>query len=466
MIERALGSSFRDPSGYLFERDGVLLRHIQRCYAPHYDCLMASGLYTKLVDQSLLISHEEVMDAGDGDAYRTLRPERVAFISHPFEWSFSQLQEAALTTLRIARTALGHGMVLKDASAYNVQFHRGAPVFIDTLSFEKYEEGAPWVAYRQFCEHFLAPLALMSYRDIRLGQLLRVHIDGIPLDLTRTLLPGRAWLNVNLFMHIWLHAGYQRRYRNTSERVRVRAISKQSLENLIRTLESSVRKLRWRAAGTEWAEYYAGDSYTESASDDKCEIVARYLDRAKPTSVWDLGANTGVFSRLAVERGIPTVAFDVDPACVDRNYREARRAGETRLLPLLLDLTNPSPAIGWAHVERASLIGRRSAGLVMALALIHHLAISNNVPLARIADLFADLADRLIVEFIPKRDRKVQQLLANREDVFPDYTQAGFEVAFGSRFEIEERTAIRDSERTLYLMQRRGADSKRATASP
>ena len=239
----------------------------------------------------------------------------------------------------------------------------------------------------------------------------------------------------------------------------MRSISKRSLENLIRSLESSVRKLRWRAAGTEWAEYYSGDSYSDSASDDKCEIVARYLDCAKPTSVWDLGANTGAFSRLAIERDIPTVAFDVDPACVDRNYREARRAGETRLLPLLLDLTNPSPAIGWAHAERASLIGRRSADLVMALALIHHLAISNNVPLERIADLFAELADRLIVEFVPKCDPKVRQLLANREDVFPDYTKEGFEIAFGGRFEIEQRTPIRDSKRTLYLMQRRGAAS-------
>jgi hypothetical protein len=462
MTDRALGSSFRDPSGYLFEHEGILLRHVERCYAPHYDCLMASGLYAELVDRSLLIPHEEVADPDGREAYRTLRPERVAFVSHPFEWSFSQLQEAALATLRIARIALDHGMILKDASAYNVQFHRGAPVFIDTLSFEKYEEGAPWIAYRQFCQHFLAPLALMSYRDIRLGQLLRVHIDGIPLDLTRALLPRRAWLHINLFMHIWLHAGYQRRYRNTSERVRVREISKRSLENLIRSLELSVRKLRWRAAGTEWAEYYTGDSYTESASNDKVEIVARYLDVAKPVSVWDLGANTGAFSRLAVERDIPTVAFDIDPACVDRNYRKARSSGETCLLPLLLDLTNPSPAIGWAHAERASLVGRRSAGLVMALALIHHLAISNNVPLARIADLFAELADRLIVEFVPKRDPKVQRLLANRKDVFPDYTQEGFEVAFGYRFQIEDRTPIRDSERILYLMRRREAGPERA----
>jgi SAM-dependent methyltransferase len=454
MTDEALGSSFRDPSGYLFFRDGVLLRRVETSYASHYDQLMESGLYAKLVERGLLIPHSEVDDPAAAGAHRTLKPERVPFISHPYEWSFSQLQDAAITTLKIAKTALDFGMILKDASAYNVQFHQGKPIFIDTLSFEKYSEGSPWVAYRQFCQHFLAPLSLMSYRDIRLQQLLRVHIDGIPLDLARTLLPTRAWFNVNLFMHIRLHAGYQRRHQDATEAVQVRKIPQKSLENMLATLQSAVRGLQWKAAGTEWAEYTSGNSYSEDASEHKRTVISGYLDRVKPASVWDLGANTGTFSRLATERGIPTLAFDIDPACVDRNYRAARKAKETKLLPLLLDLTNPSPAIGWAHGERASFVERGSADLVMALALIHHLTISNNVPLERVADLFAQLAGRVIIEFVPKDDPKVQQLLANREDVFPDYTEAGFETAFKRRFEIEDRTSVQGSKRTLYLLRR------------
>ena len=454
MHDRALGASFRDPSGYLFERDGVLLRRIHRGYAPHYDLLMSSGLYAELVEHGQLIPHEEIRTDAD-DVHRILRPERVDFVSHPYEWSFSQLRDAALLTLRVQKTALRAGMVLKDASAYNVQFHRGAPVFIDTLSFERYEPGAPWMGYRQFCQHFLAPLALAAYRDVRLLQLLRVHLDGIPLDLARTLLPGRAWLNVHLFMHIRLHARYQTRYQGATEKLRARPLEKKALENLLTALQTAVAKLRWEAEGTEWADYYQGDSYSAAAAEHKEQIVASFLDRAGPQSVWDLGANTGVFSRLASSRGIPTVAWDVDPACVDRNYRETRERRETDLLPLLLDLGNPSPALGWAHEERDSLVGRGPAGLLMALALIHHLAISNNVPLGRVAAYLEELSDRLIIEFVPKSDAKVQVLLANREDVFPDYTREGFEAAFATRFETEQRVEIRDSDRTLYLMRRR-----------
>ena len=458
MTEGALGASFRDPSGFIFEQDGTIYRQVNRVYAEDYDRLMSSGLYVELVDRGLLLPHEEVPSPlpDTGGAYRTLRPERIGFISYPYEWCFSQLKDAALTTLRVQRTALRHDMILKDASAYNVQFVRGRPMFIDTLSFARYEEGTPWVGYRQFCQHFLAPLALVAHRDARLLQLLRVHMDGIPLDLARALLPLRAWLNPHLLLHIRFHAGYQRRYAGDTEAAsKVRRMSKQSLANVVKALESATKKLQWKAEGTEWAEYYGGSSYEEGAAAHKRAVVAEYLDEIAPSEVWDLGANTGVFSRIAAGRGIETLAFDVDPACVDRNYRQVRKDGETRLLPLLLDLTSPSPALGWAIEERDSIVDRSSADAAMALALIHHLAISNNVPLGRIAAFLARLAGDLIVEFVPKSDPKVAVLLATREDVFPDYTEAGFEAAFGAIFEIERKTRLEGSERTLYRMRRR-----------
>jgi len=458
MTEGALGASFRDPSGFIFEQDGTIYRQVNRVYAEDYDRLMSSGLYAELVDRGLLLPHEEVPSPlpDTGGAYRTLRPERIGFISYPYEWCFSQLKDAALTTLRVQRTALRHDMILKDASAYNVQFVRGRPMFIDTLSFARYEEGTPWVGYRQFCQHFLAPLALVAHRDARLLQLLRVHMDGIPLDLARALLPLRAWLNPHLLLHIRFHAGYQRRYAGDTEAAsKVRRMSKQSLANVVKALESATKKLQWKAEGTEWAEYYGGSSYEEGAAAHKRAVVAEYLDEIAPSEVWDLGANTGVFSRIAAGRGIETLAFDVDPACVDRNYRQVRKDGETRLLPLLLDLTSPSPALGWAIEERDSIVDRSSADAAMALALIHHLAISNNVPLGRIAAFLARLAGDLIVEFVPKSDPKVAVLLATREDVFPDYTEAGFEAAFGAIFEIERKTRLEGSERTLYRMRRR-----------
>ncbi len=461
MTDGTLGASFRDPSGFVFEREGVLYRQVNRSYAADYDRLLSSGLYDALVERGLLIAHDEVSVAptGRGDPYRIIRPRRVPFVSYPYEWCFGQLKDAALATLEIQQIALDFGMTLKDASAYNIQIDQGRPVFIDTLSFEAYREGAPWVAYRQFCQHFLAPLALIVYRDVGFGQLARVELDGVPLALARSLLPARAWLRIQLFLHVWLHAGFQRRFEGAASKdataPKPRPLSRKNLDNLIAGLRSACASLDWKPEGTEWADYYEGDSYTDEGDEDKAAVVGSHLDRVRPAEVWDLGANTGRFSRISSGRGIYTVSFDVDPACVERNYREARRSKETRLLPLVMDLVNPSPSLGWAHEERFSLAERSSADLVMALALVHHIAISNNVPLARIASYLARLARHLIIEFVPKSDPKVKILLATREDIFPEYTQEGFEEAFSNAFEIVDVQSVTGSERTIYLMRRR-----------
>ncbi len=190
--DEPVAASFRDPSGFLFSRNGALYRQINRVYADDYDHLISSGLYDQLVKSGLLIPHREVSEKPVYPelAVKVIQPELVPFISYPYEWSFSQLKDAALATLAIQKRSIKAGMSLKDASAYNIQFINGKPTLIDTLSFEIYKEGKPWDAYRQFCQHFLAPLALMARVDVRLGQLLRVFIDGIPLDLASRLLPA------------------------------------------------------------------------------------------------------------------------------------------------------------------------------------------------------------------------------------------------------------------------------------
>ncbi len=459
MSDQKLGASFRDPSGFLFTRDGVLYRQVNREYANEYDRLMHSGLYQKLVRAGLLVPHQEVdiPPAEAGKAFKVLQPERLPFIAYPYEWSFGQWKEAALTTLAIQKRALRYGLALKDASAYNIQFYQGKAALIDTLSFETYQEGEPWVAYRQFCQHFLAPLALMAYRDIRLGQLSRVYIDGVPLDLASTLLPGRTRWNLGLYTHIHLHARAQKRYADVAvaEARGRRRMSKQALLGLIVSLENTVRRLTWKAAGTEWAEYYDITNYTAEAFEHKRQLLMAWLEQIAPRTVWDLGANTGLFSRLAAERGAYTVSFDVDPAAVERNYYQVKANRETNLLPLVLDLTNPSPAIGWGNRERDSLLQRGPADLVMALALVHHLAISNNVPLDALAAFFAEAGRWLIIEFVPKSDSQVQKLLRSRVDIFSDYTREGFEGAFERCFIVRQAVPLRESERWLYLMERR-----------
>ena len=457
-----LGSSFRDPSGFLFQREGSLYRQVNVSYQPDYELLMSSGLYDELTGKGLLVRHEEVdQEALEPSlAYRVIQPDLIKFISYPYEWSFSQLKQAALRTLAIQSRALKKGMTLKDASAYNIQFQDGNAILIDSLSFEAYQEGQPWVAYRQFCQHFLAPLSLMAYRDVRLIQLLRVYLDGIPLDLASRLLPARTRLNFGLSTHIHLHATFQRKYASAGVSVSRQSakMSRTSLEGLVESLKAVVRGLKWKPSGTEWGGYYdvSAEHYSDEALSHKFEIVGKFIARIDPQTAWDMGANTGVFSRGASQKGIPTVAFDIDPAAVERNFLAIKDNREKRLLPLVLDLTNPSPAIGWNNRERLSLLERGPVDVVLALALIHHLAIANNVPLARLADFFHQAGRWLVIEFVPKEDSQVQVLLASRKDIFPDYTREGFEDAFEEFFDIHEAIPIQNTARVIYLMEGRG----------
>ena len=450
-----LSASFRDPSGFLFSRDGVLYRQINRKYEQEYARFMESGLYEKLIKVGLLIPHLEVDQApAEAEAsYKIIQPERVPFISYPYEWSFSQLKDAALATLSIQRRALRVNMSLKDASAYNIQFVRGKATLIDTLSFEIYKEGQPWVAYRQFCQHFLAPLALMALRDVRLNQLLRVYIDGLPIDLASELLPAKTRLNFGLLTHIHLHASAQKRYSGADVKARTGTLNKQAMVGLIDSLDATIRKLNWNPSGTEWGNYYEMTNYSNAAFEHKKQLVAEWCARVKPALVWDLGANTGVFSRVAGETGAFVVSSDMDPAAVEQNYRQVKGERTENILPLLIDLTNPSPSIGWANRERDSFQARGPADLILALALIHHLAISNNVPLPQLADFFTTLGKWLVIEFVPKPDSQVQKLLVSREDIFPNYTREGFEAAFKQKFKLCEAVNVHESERVLYLME-------------
>lgn len=454
---QAVDGSFRDPSGFVFTRDGTLYRQVNQPFKASFDAFIASGLYDELADDGLLVPHRNAPlgVAATGEACAVLEPERVPFISYPYEWSFGQLRDAALLTLTLQERALGRDFALRDASAYNVQFRDGRPLFIDTLSFEPREEGSPWVAYRQFCEHFLVPLLLMSRRDIRCGMLLRSCLDGVPLELGSRLLPRKSWLSPSVLFHVHLHAKAQAHYADTAavaKNGRRRAMKRDAALALVGGLRSCIEGLRWVPSGTEWADYVDDNSYSDAAARSKREIVSRALTPLKPGMVWDLGANTGEYSRTAREVASHVVAFDIDPAAVERNYRRVRSAGETAILPLLLDLANPSPAQGWAHAERLSLEQRGPADAVLALALIHHLAIGRNLPLERIASFLSRLGRAVVIEFVPKEDVQVQRLLRHRADVFPGYSVEGFEQAFRQYFRIDSVQPVAESARTVYLM--------------
>jgi hypothetical protein len=456
MSWQAVEGSFRDPSGFVYTRDDTLYRQVNTAFGKQFEAFITSGLYDELTRAGLLVPHTQVGIelSATADAYAVLRPERIPFISYPYEWSFGQLQDAALLTLELQERALSRGFTLRDSSAYNVQFHGGKPVFIDTLSFETHEEGKPWAAYKQFCEHFLLPLTLMSTRDIRCGSMLRTYVDGIPLDLGSRLLPRRSWVSLSSVLHLHLHAWAQGRYSDTavSSAAKGKTMSRASVVRLVQNLKSAVRGLSWKPAGTEWADYTSDNNYSDEAARSKRALVVSHLAGSGVRTVWDLGANTGEYSRAAREVASQVISFDMDPAAVERNYRRVRAASETGILPLLLDLTNPSPAQGWAGTERLSLAQRGPADALLALALIHHLAIGHNLPLDRVAGYLSRLGRMLIIEFVPKSDSQVQRLLLSRPDIFPGYTKEGFETAFQRDYEIRAVNRVADSERWLYCM--------------
>jgi ribosomal protein L11 methylase PrmA len=463
---KAHPSSFRDPRGFIFEQDGVLYRQVNESCRTSYEGLMGSGLYNELVAKQLLVPHVEVDAPGGGavarpgggaGAYRILKPDLVPFISYPYEWSFGQLKQAALATLRIQRIALRHDMTLRDSSAFNVQFVGSRPVFIDTLSFESYVEGRPWVGYRQFCQHFLAPLFLMAGRDPRLSVLSSSWIDGIPLDVARRLAPRRYRWKLGFLAHIYLHSKAQERFREAaSRRATSSRLSRASMTGILDSLRATIERLSWNPEKTQWAHYYSKTNYSEEAMELKKRFVASVVDEIRPLQVVDLGANTGEFSTIAASAGAYVVATDIDHGAVELCFRRMSAEKNRSILPLVVDLTSPTPAVGWMNVERTSFLGRCSGktDLVLALALIHHLVIGNNVPLRSVVELLARTATDGIVEFVEKRDSQVQRLLASREDIFDEYSEMGFENALSGIFRIVRKQPIAGAHRVMYHIQR------------
>ena len=457
-------SSFRDPGGFVFHANGVVYRQVNEHARADYQQLIESGLYSELARDGLLVSHEEVEleRALEGCAYAVLRPQPIPFVSYPYEWCFSQYKAAAELTLEVQRRALNRGMILRDASSYNVQFLGHRPIFIDTLSFGSYEQGSPWVAYRQFCTHFLAPLSLMAHASPALGQLTRVHLDGIPLTLASTLLPMSSRLRAGILVHVHLHArseGVPSRQQAAALVRKNGHLSKTALLGIVESLSRTVGSLHFRKKKSIWSDYVDETNYTPVARASKEQIVGDWIDRLHAEQplkmVWDLGANTGTFSRLAGRLGSHVVSFDLDHAAVESNFQHCQAESTRTILPLIQDVTNPSPGLGWRNRERRSLQQRGPSELTLALALVHHLVIARGVPISAVAAFLHEISRYLILEFVPKEDSQIQRMLAFREDIFGDYSQVAFETAFNRYFRTVATAHVRESARILYLMESR-----------
>ena len=446
-------SSFRDPSGFVFFHEEKYYRQVNKSYAENYDRLMSSGLYTTLTERKCLLPHTELKEniSGAEDCYVTLLPEQLSFISYPYEWCFEQLKDAALLTLKIVRTAVAHEMILKDATPLNVQFHNGKPDFIDTLSFEKYDASLPWIAYRQFCETFLFPLWLSHYHKMNFQQVLNVYPEGIPVEIAAKLLPAKSRLNSGIWLHLLLQNKIKKQRAGNKTTY---SFSKKKLLDLVAHLESIIQKLD-NSSNTTWSNYYSECIEHPGYLDEKKKIVSQLLAQVQGTKLIDLGANDGEFSFLAAEKGFTVIATDSDEQCINNLYKKVRGAGINNLIPLCIDITNPSAATGFANKERTSINERSKGDVVMALALVHHLAIGKNIPLPMLSAYFNELAPQLIVEFVSKEDEKTQLLLQHKKDIFPTYTKESFENFFQQSFTIVSMNRVGSTDRFIYLMNKK-----------
>jgi hypothetical protein len=384
------------------------------------------------------------------------------FISYPYEWSFGMLRDAALLTLGLTLEALDAGFAVKDASAFNAQFRGSQATHIDVGSFEPARPGEPWYGYLQFCQHFLIPLMLRSYCNIDVRPMLRGSVEGIAVDQARRILSGRQALRPGVIKHIVLHARLQRSYaddsRDRSARADLKragfsaALVRANLEGLTRL----VGKLSWNAPGSTWSDYRADNSYSDGDAEHKSRFVERVCGLRRRGQVWDLGANDGHYARIAAVHAGSVVAFDSDEVSVERLYRQLRTEGNTRVLPLVMDLVDPSPSLGWRHQERRSLEYRAAPDLVLALAVVHHLAISRNVPLGDIVAWLSALGPELVVELPLPEDPQVQRLLRNKQrDVEISYTTEVFEAALHRHFTVLAREVLPSGRRLLYHAERR-----------
>lgn len=443
--------SYRDTAGFVIVKDHSVHRFVTHSYSRQYDKLMNSGLYHELVAKELLIPHtEDILSLAQQNSwYRVLLPEIIPCISLPYEWSPGQWKDVVLCFLQINLLAMEHGMILKDATPFNFSFHRSKCVFIDTLSFELYEDGKPWIAYRQFCESMLGTLALINYRDARWIELMTAAINGLELPFISAHLPMRTYFNPSILLHIHWHAKYHSKGKEGL--VQKSSFNKQTLPVLWGMLYRNISKWKTRKLKNGWSSYYDNGISSQEYIEDKTAVITGWLAEACPKRVVDLGANNGRFSLLASLHADEVIAVEGDHSCADVLYGICREKQVRNITTIVADITQPTPGTGWNNEEHEPLLKRLHCDMVLALALVHHLCISKNIPLAFVASLLASLTSKYaVVEFVPKSDEKVQAMLANREDIFSSYSERRFLDAFHEYFELLETHSCA-SGRKLFL---------------
>ncbi len=399
--------------------------------------------------------------SGDSERWvARLDHETIPVISYAYEWSYSMLRDAALLHLELLGEALDADLILKDSTHFNIQWRGARPVFIDVPSFEQLGAGEAWVGYRQFCCMFLYPLMLQAYKDIPFHAWLRGSIEGIAPEVMNRHMSLRDYLRSGVLTHVYLQSSLDKRYSDRPQNLRSAVADagfhKELIRNNVRGLQKLIRKLEWRAGRSEWSHYATETSYDAAETERKQAFVARAAASNRWKLVWDLGATTGNYSRIAAKYADAVVAMDADHLAVDRLYRQLKSEDDSdsqKILPLVTNLADPTPSLGWRGAERKSLIERGRPELILSLALIHHVVIAANIPVRDFVEWLASTGAALVIEFVTREDEMVQTLLRNKADQYSDYTTEYFEQALAEFFQIQEREELKGGRRIIYFAQ-------------
>ena len=464
--------SYRDRDGRVFaDGEGGICRALSAGALTEWNVVRQSRFFREAVAAQRVISTETLSDSpemsdglGEGDWAGVLRHAVVPFVSYPYEWSFGMLQDAARLHLELLEQALAEDITLKDGTAYNVQWFGTRPVFIDVASFERHVPGQAWAGYRQFCQTFLYPLLLQSYKHIPFQPWLRGCLDGITPQECWNLMSFRDFFRRGVPAHVWLHSKLQSSRTvedvDNSRALSASGFSKDLILANVAGLKRLIGGLRWNPAPSTWSEYGAATVYTPVDRQAKEEFVGRVVHSQHWKIVWDIGCNTGAYSRIAAENADLVVAMDADYLAVERLYQALKanpQQGAAPILPLVNNLVDPSVGLGWRGAERKALLDRGRPNLTLCLALIHHLVIGHGVPLREFLECLAGWGTSLIIEFVSKQDPMVKRLLRGRRDNYADYEPEVFERWLSELFDVVHSEPLATGYRTLYFAKARCA---------
>lgn len=452
--------SYRDRNGMVFYRDGAVFRGISAKALQDWEQVSASAFFREGTVQGRIVATERVPGGLEaelrGEWAAVLAHARIPFVSYPYEWTFGMLKDAALLHLELLAAALDDGMIMKDSSAYNIQWQGAQPCFVDIPSFERLRPGQPWVGYRQFCEQFLHPLMLQAYKGADFRPWLRGSIDGIAAQALRPLLSTRDLARPGVLLHVVAQSALQRRYAGKPSDVRSSLAEAGFDASLIARnvagLRTIIGRMTPRGAKTTWADYTETHSYDVAEHAAKRDFVRAAAGHRHWRLVWDLGCNAGLFSRLAAEHSECVVAMDCDWMAVERLYRaQQERDDRRKILPLVINLADPSPSQGWRGLERKALPERGRPELTLCLALLHHIVIGANIPMRDFIGWLAGLGTALVIEFVGRDDEMVEMLLANKDDIYADYGMESFERELHRHFAVQAKRPLKGGKRWIYF---------------